>query len=270
MAATIQPVLFVSHGAPTLALDPGAWGAALQAWAGELRGVKAIVMFSAHWESPGAVKVMAAARPETLHDFGGFPEALYRMQYPAPGDPELAARVVALLRAAGMPAEPDPDRPLDHGAWVPLRSAFPAAGIPVVQVSMPVPRTPRQLFDLGRALAPLRREGVLIMGSGGIVHNLRLLDWAGNSAPDAWALGFEHWVADRLEGPDPAPLFAAAKAPSYAMAVPTSEHFDPLYFAVGAADGAPVRTVFDGWQHGSLSLRIWSWDTAETVPATHS
>jgi len=256
-APPLQPVLFVSHGAPTLALDGGAWARDLGAWAGALREVRAILVFSAHWENPGPVRVMASARPETLHDFGGFPEPLYRMQYPSPGDPALAQRVVDLLQAAGVAAEPDPDRPLDHGAWVPLRAAFPEARIPVVQVSLPVPRTPRQLFELGRALRPLRREGVLFVASGGIVHNLRLLDWSGRLPPEGWALGFEAWVAERLA--DPPALFEAAQAPGYAKAVPTSEHFDPLYIALGAADGSPASTVHQGWQLGSLSLRIWAW-----------
>ncbi|MDR3670206.1 MAG: class III extradiol ring-cleavage dioxygenase [Holophaga sp.] len=258
MQNPLQPVLFVSHGAPTLALDGGAWAAALHAWAGGLDGVRAILMVSAHWESPGPVQVMAQAQPDTLHDFGGFPEALYQIHYPAPGDPALAGRVVAMLRAAGLEAEPDPDRPLDHGAWVPLRAAFPEARIPVVQVSLPLPRTPRQLFQLGRLLSPLRREGVLIMGSGGVVHNLRLLNWNGPGAPEDWAQGFETWVAGHLA--DPSGLFEAARqAPAYLKAVPTSEHFDPLFFALGAAGDSPVQTVFQGWQLGSLSLRTWAW-----------
>jgi 4,5-DOPA dioxygenase extradiol len=260
VAHSKQPVLFVSHGAPTLALDGGAWAAALRTWAGTLQGVRAILVLSAHWESAGPIQVMAAADPETMHDFGGFPDALYQIRYPSPGAPELAARVVAMLRAAGLEAESDPRRPLDHGAWVPLRAAFPEADVPVIQVSLPMPRTPRQVFELGRLLSPLRQEGVLLMGSGGIVHNLRLLDWSNQPAPDAWALAFEQWIADHLTPPDLPTLFQAARiAPDHAKAVPTSEHFDPLFFALGAADDTPVRTVFQGWQLGSLSLRTWEW-----------
>jgi 4,5-DOPA dioxygenase extradiol len=260
VANPAQPVLFVSHGAPTLALDGGAWAAALQAWAGELREVKAILVCSAHWESAGPIRVMAHPHPETLHDFGGFPEALYRMQYPSPGDPALAARVAAMLRAAGLQAELDPERPLDHGAWVPLRAAFPEARVPVIQVSLPMPRTPLQVFELGRLLSPLRQEGVLFIGSGGIVHNLRLLDWSEHPAPDDWAVGFENWITDHLTRRDDATLFESARqAPAYAKAVPTSEHFDPLFFALGAAGGSTIRSVYQGWQHGSLSLRTWAW-----------
>lgn len=260
MASSSQPVLFVSHGAPTLALDGGAWGEALAAWAGERQGIRSILVVSAHWEQAGPLQVMSSPNPETMHDFGGFPEPLYRLRYPAPGNAELAERVTGLLQGAGMEAALAPGRPLDHGAWVPLRAAFPEARVPVLQVSLPRPRTPRQIFDLGRALRPLREEGVLLMGSGGIVHNLRLLDWSQDGPAEAWAVAFEQWVTDRLRQGDAPGLFAAAQeAPSYPKAVPTSEHFDPLYFALGAAGDSPLRSVFDGWQLGNLSLRTWSW-----------
>lgn len=260
METHVQPVLFVSHGAPTLALDGGAWGTALKTWAETLVGVRAILVLSAHWEHDGPIQVMAHPHPQTLHDFGGFPEPLYQMQYPSPGDPALAARVVDLLTASGLEAELDSRRPLDHGVWVPLKAAFPEARIPVIQISLPVRRTPRQVFELGRALAGLRAEGVLVIGSGGIVHNLRLLDGSSDPKPDAWATGFESWIADRLTLGDIPILFdAASQAPSFAKAVPTTEHFDPLYFALGAAGASGIRSVHDGWQLGSLSLRTWVW-----------
>ena len=260
MESKALPVLFVSHGAPTLALDGGAWAERLGAWARGLGDVKAVVMVSAHWERPGPVGVMAAARPETLHDFSGFPEPLFQIQYPAPGDPELAARVAGLLTAGGVEAALDARRPLDHGAWVPLRAAFPEATVPVVQVSLPARRSPRSVFDLGRLLAPLRREGVLLVGSGGIVHNLGRLDWSGDPAPAAWAVDFEAWIAGRLEGVETDRLLdEAARQPGYVLAVPTSEHFDPLYFALGAAGPVPATALCRDWQYGSLSLATWVW-----------
>ena len=258
MQAT-QPVLFVSHGAPTLALDGGAWGAALKQWADGL-AVRAVLVLSAHWESTGPIRVQAHAAPETLHDFGGFPEPLYRIRYPAPGHPALAIQVVGLIQAAGLAAQLDQERPFDHGAWVPLRAAFPDAQVPVIQVSLPVPRTPRMLFELGRALSPLRAEGVLLVASGGIVHNLGLLDWAGTGAPEPWASGFETWVEEGLAEAESRLFQAAAQAPAFERAVPTPEHFDPLLFALGAAGGSKVRTLFQGWQLGNLSLRTWVWD----------
>lgn len=260
MEPNTLPVLFVSHGAPTLALDGGAWEARLGAWAKGLGEVKAVLVVSAHWERPGPVAVTAAARPETWHDFSGFPEALYQIRYPAPGNPELAARIVRLLLDGGVEAVLDPRRPLDHGAWVPLRAMFPDARVPVVQVSLPDPRNPRAVHALGRLLAPLRQDGVLLVASGGIVHNLRLLDWHGNAAPADWATAYEAWVAERLEKPDPDSLMdQAVQAPGYARAVPTSEHFDPLYFALGAAGPAPATALYRGWSHGSLSLATWVW-----------
>ena len=256
---TLQPVLFVAHGSPMLGLEPGAWGEALRHWTPRLQGVKAILVLSAHWEAT-ELAITSSPAPATLHVFGGFPDLLYTLQYPAPGDPVLAQRIQGLLAAAGVTAQLDPVRPLDHGAWVPLRVAFPEATLPVVQLALPRPRTPGQLFQLGQALRPLREEGILIMASGGIVHNLRLLDWSGDSRPKAWALAFEAWVTERLEkGEHQALVAECAQAPHHAEAVPTSEHFDPLFFALGAAGGSPLATVYDGWQLGSLSLRTWAW-----------
>ena len=260
MATHPQPVLFVSHGAPTLALDPGGWGDALHAWAATLDGVEGILVLSAHWEEPGPVRLMSAAQPATMHDFGGFPEALYQMRYPAPGSPALAARAADLLRAGGVAVELDPERPLDHGAWVPLRAAFPDARIPVVQISLPAQRSPRSIHELGRLLSPLRQEGILLVASGGIVHNLRRLDWQGQAAPEPWAQAFEQWVAARIAAGDPGELLdGATRAPGYPQAVPTPEHFDPVYFALGAGGESPVRFLYDGWSHGNLSLRTWAW-----------
>ena len=202
-----QPVLFVSHGAPTLALDGGDWAAALAGWSRTLEGVRALLVMSAHWETPGPVRVMTSPQPGTLHDFSGFPERLDHLQYPAPGDPALADRVLDLLREGGVEAQGDAQRPLDHGAWVPLRAAFPEARIPVVQVSLPASRTPSQVFHLGRLLRPLRQEGVLMAGSGGVVHNLRLLDWSGRRGPEDRALGFEAWMAGRVARKDLPALF---------------------------------------------------------------
>jgi 4,5-DOPA dioxygenase extradiol len=256
-----QPVLFVSHGAPTLALDGGDWAAALAGWSRTLGGVQALLVMSAHWEAPGPVRVTTSPQPGTLHDFSGFPERLYHLQYPAPGDPALAGKVLDLLREGGVEAMGDAQRPLDHGTWVPLGAAFPEARIPVVQVSLPVSRTPSQVFHLGRLLRPLRQEGVLVAGSGGVVHNLRLLDWTGRRGPEDWALGFEAWMAGRVARKDLTALFQAAReAPAYARAVPTSEHLDPLYFALGAAGDGELGTLYEGWQLGSLSLRTWTWE----------
>lgn len=236
-----------------LALDGAGWGRAVSAFGGQLPPLRAILVCSAHWEAPGPFRLSSAVVPGVMHDFGGFPEALYALDYPAPGSPELAVEAAGRLAKAGLEATLDPERPLDHGAWVPLRYLRPEADLPVVQLSLPRPRTPELLLAAGRALAPLRESGVLILGSGGIVHNLHRLDWDGVSGPQPWAAAFERWVQERLATGDEAALKGWRGAPGASESVPTSEHLDPLFVALGAADGPPER-LYEGWQLGSLSL----------------
>ena len=251
-----QPVAFLAHGSPTLALDGEDWAPALAAFAQELRPATILVV-SAHWEAPQPPRVTSSPRPGVMHDFGGFPEALYTLDYPAPGDPLVATRLAKTLGA-----DLDPARPLDHGAWVPLRWMFPQAGLPVLQLSLPRPRDPALLQRLGTCLRPFRDEGVLLLGSGGLVHNLRRLDWGGTaSAPEPWASEFETWVLGHLEAGDADGMARGyAEAPGLAQAVPTSEHFDPLWVVLGALwpEERP-RDLFRGWQLGNLSLRCLVW-----------
>ena len=249
------PSLFLAHGSPMLALEGGAWGDHLTSLPGSLPAVRGVVVCSAHWEDSGGFSVTTSLRPRTIHDFGGFPEVLYGLQYPAPGDPALAEQVVSLLRKAGEAVRPAPDRGLDHGAWVPLRYLLPEARVPVVQVSLPRPRDPRRLWAAGGALSPLRKEGILILGSGGLVHNLGRLDWEGSSGPQPWAEAFEGWLMERLASTRPQAAMDWTGAPGAALAVPSTEHLDPLWLALGAGNDTPARTLFEGWQLGSLSLR---------------
>jgi 4,5-DOPA dioxygenase extradiol len=236
-----------------LALDGEDWGKAVSAFGRHLPPLRAILVCSAHWEAPGPFRLSSAEVPGVMHDFGGFPEALYALDYPAPGSPELAAEAAGWLAKAGLEAMLDPERPLDHGAWVPLRYLMPEATVPVVQLSLPLSRTPELLLAAGRALAPLRESGVLILGSGGIVHNLRLLDWGGASGPQPWATAFGGWVHAQLVAGDEAALKGWKQAPGATESVPTSEHLDPLFLALGTA-GGPPEVLYDGWQLGSLSL----------------
>ncbi len=247
------PSLFLAHGSPMLALEGGAWGEAVSALGRHLPPLRAILVCSAHWEAPGPFRLTSAESPGVMHDFGGFPEALYALDYPAPGSPELAAEAAGLLREAGLEAVLDPQHSLDHGAWVPLRYLRPDAQVPVVQLSLPRSRTPELLLAAGRALAPLRRSGVLMLGSGGIVHNLRRLDWEGSAEPQPWATAFEGWIRGRLAAGDTAALVDWRRAIGAEESVPTSEHLDPLFVARGAAEGPP-EIFFGGWQLGSLSL----------------
>jgi 4,5-DOPA dioxygenase extradiol len=250
--STVLPSLFLAHGSPMLALEGGAWAETLGSLGRSLPSVSAVLVCSAHWEAVGPFRLSSAEVPGVMHDFGGFPAELYTLDYPAPGAPALAAEAAALLRGAGLEAVLDAERPLDHGAWVPLRALYPEAKIPVVQLSLPRPRTPEQLLAAGRALAPLRERGVLLLGSGGVVHNLRLLDWAGATGPRPWALAFEGWLRERLAAGES--IADWKQAPGAAESVPTPEHLDPLFVALGAAGRTPPEVIFDQWQLGSLSL----------------
>jgi 4,5-DOPA dioxygenase extradiol len=229
---------------------------ALRRFGASLPRPRAIVVASAHWEAPGPVRVTAAERPAMIYDFSGFPPELDDVRYPSPGDPELAAGIASMVRGTA-----DPRRGIDHGAWVPLLHAFPSADIPVVQVSLPTSRSPADAVALGRALAPLREEGVLLVGSGGIVHNLRRVRFEDKRAPvDAWAEEFDEWVWDRAQRMDLESLTGyATRGPQATLAVPTSEHYDPLLVVLGAAlPGDRVAPVFAGFHHGNLSMRSLS------------
>lgn len=242
-----QPTLFVSHGSPMFALEHGSTAPALQAWARQLPSKpKGIVIMSPHWMARTPV-VMTNPQPATWHDFGGFDPALYQMQYPAPGAPALAQQVMALLQTAGFAAQGDAQRPLDHGAWVPLMHLFPDASVPVVQLALPADYTPQSLMAMGAALASLRAQGILIIGSGSMTHNLRefmLGRPALHDAAAAYVGDFARWIENAVVHSDaPAMLAYRQLAPHAVQAHPTDEHFATIFFALGAAgwgtDAAP-------------------------------
>jgi 4,5-DOPA dioxygenase extradiol len=253
------PAIFVSHGAPTLVFEdiPARH---FMAGLGDMLGrPEAILCVSAHWET-AAPAVSGAANPETIYDFYGFPEALYRLRYPAPGAPELAARVEAELRAAGLAAATDPGRGLDHGAWNPLMLIYPDADIPVTQLSIQAHLDPAHHRRVGQALAGLRREGrVLILASGGAVHNLRQFA-IDNERPAPWAIGFDEWLNDRILAGDEESLATYREhRPDAKQAHPRDEHFLPLFVAMGAGDGRPGRALHRSFAHGSLSMAAFAW-----------
>jgi 4,5-DOPA dioxygenase extradiol len=250
------PSLFISHGSPMLALQPGASGPALQALAAALPRPKAIVVVSAHWESHGLL-VSGSAAPKTWHDFGGFPRELFAVQYPAPGDPRLANEIAELLQADGLTAQVDNQRPFDHGTWVPLSLMYPAADIPVVQVSLPSRMGPALQTRVGQALAGLREQGVLLIGSGSITHNLGELDWrAGADSIEPWAREFRDWVVDKLATGDEAALHDYRRqAPHAVRSHPSDEHLLPLYFARGA--GGDFSVAHQGFTLGALGMDIY-------------
>lgn len=253
------PSLFISHGSPMLALEPGASGPALARLATQLPRPRAIVVMSAHWETT-ELRVTSNPHPPTWHDFGGFPAALYAVQYPAPGDPQLAEQVRQRLNEAGLPTTLDAKRPFDHGAWVPLSLMYPAADIPVVQVSLPSQHGPAYQQQVGQALAALREEGVLLIGSGSITHNLRELDWhAGPESVEPWALAFRDWMIDKLAAGDtPALHDYRRQAPFAVRNHPSDEHLLPLYFARGAGELFAIE--HQGFTLGALGMDIYRFD----------
>ncbi|GAA3975560.1 class III extradiol ring-cleavage dioxygenase [Allohahella marinimesophila] len=249
-----MPSLFVSHGSPTFALEPGVAGARLRELGERLPRPKSILVLSPHWQTVVS-RVTTATRLATIHDFGGFPKALYEMRYDPAGHPELAQRVIDLLRSDGWQAEADADRGLDHGAWVPLMHLYPAADIPVVQVSMPRTLTPESALAMGRALASLADDGVLIIGSGSLTHNLADVRM-GHEKPDERAVAFRDHIREGLvSGDEVCLLTALEKAPYASWAHPTSEHYLPLLFALCASSGnAQPELIEAGVVHGVLSM----------------
>ena len=254
------PSVFVSHGAPTLPLAPSPAREFLAGLGGVLGRPQAILCISAHWET-AAPAVSTAEHPGTVHDFYGFPERLYALRYPAPGAPELARRTAALLAGAGLACTADPAQGLDHGAWVPLLLMYPAADVPTAQLSVQMPLGPAHHLALGRALAPLREEGVLVLGSGGATHNLAELSRAAPDAPPPpHVTAFEAWLAERAEAGDEESLVDyRRKAPAAARVHPREEHFLPFFVAFGAAGkGARGRRLHDSFSYGALSMAAFA------------
>ncbi len=248
-----MPAIFAAHGAPVL-LDDAVWVGELASWARAMPRPKSILMISAHWEERPAT--LGATRTVPLvYDFSGFPEEYYRTRYAAPGAPGLAARVRDLLRSNGIGCADDPGRGLDHGAYVPLVAMYPAADVPVLQMSMPR-LDAVELFELGRALAPLRDEGVLVFGSGFLTHNM---SYAFRPGIPPWARKFDDWAADALSRLDMDALIDfQRRAPAARTALPTWEHYAPVLVAAGAvADDRPPATfpITGFWMDGAFTKR---------------
>lgn len=256
----MHATIFLSHGAPSLILEPSPAREFLSGLGRRIDRPKAILAVSAHWETQRPA-VNAVSANETIHDFHGFPSALYALRYPAPGSAVLAARVADLLEKAGFAPETDHARGLDHGAWIPLKLVYPEADIPVVQLSVQSRLGPDHHFAVGRALAPLRREDILIVGSGSFTHNLGELDWAGSGAPAPdWTADFIAWMdAALVEGRTDDLLAYRQRAPHAARNHPSEEHLLPLYVAWGAA-GAGRRTerLHASMTFGTLSMAAYA------------
>ncbi|WP_028547168.1 DODA-type extradiol aromatic ring-opening family dioxygenase [Paenibacillus taiwanensis] len=254
------PSLFIAHGAPSLALEKHDYTTFLNELGSSMPKPRAVVLFTAHWESTEQL-VSGAATYETIYDFGGFQRELYEFKYPAPGLPSLAAEIKELFEAAGIPASMDTARGLDHGAWVVLHLLYPKADIPVIALSVNRYLTNAEQYQIGKALAVLREQDILVVGSGGTVHNLRRINWDATTH-DEWALAFDQWLEEKLTSWDTAALFQYEKlAPHAEVAVPTPEHFIPLLLAMGAGDEKRQATkLFRNYQYGNLSLSCWKFD----------
>lgn len=255
-----RPAIFVSHGSPMLMFEPVRARNFLAGLGRTLGRPQAILAVSAHWETP-TVRASTADRPETIHDFSGFPQELYRVQYNAPGAPALAEDAVALLSAAAVPAAPE-TYGLDHGAWVPLSLMYPDADIPVAQLSIQPSAGPSHHMAVGRALAPLRDKDVLILASGSATHNLRAMEYGRHDSPPAWAAAFDGWLAGALEAGDETALADyRTRAPYAREAHPRDEHLLPVFVAFGAGGrSAKGRRLHSSFTHGSLSMAAYMFE----------
>ena len=254
------PSLFLAHGSPLSVLDK-AFGAAIRKLVSRQKRLRAMVVVSAHWQTTGGVRITSSPQPQLIYDFMGFPSWVYQLTYACPGDRSVAQAAAILLERQGIEARLDPDRGLDHGVWVPLSLAAPDARTPVVQISLPQPAEPATLLSIGRALAPLRSGDILLIGTGGIVHNLARVEMdTPDGVAEPWADEFDRWTHERAVALDTTTLADYRRvAPHAAAAVPTSEHFDPLLVIMGTV--LPNDSVFDlyeGFRYGTLSMRSFA------------
>jgi 4,5-DOPA dioxygenase extradiol len=266
---TELPSLFVSHGAPTLAVEDSPARRFLLGLGARLPRPRAIVVVSAHHDS-AVTEITGGAEPETIHDFNGFPQALYELRYPAPGEPQLADDLVGMLQTSGIDARVNLQRGLDHGAWVPLMLVYPDADIPVVQVSINMSQSPRYHFELGRSLASLRQDDVLVIGSGSATHNRREFfagDYSHDAAPPTWVTDFADWLAARVEeGQIASVLNAVEEGPHGRHNHPTMDHIHPLFVACGAAgDSGRGSRVHRSTTYGVLAMDVYAFGSTEAI-----
>jgi 4,5-DOPA dioxygenase extradiol len=254
------PSYFIAHGAPLIAIEDNEYTQFLNQLGRTMPRPSAIVLFSAHWES-AVQNVSDVDEYSTIYDFGGFPEAMYTIKYPAKGKKEITKEIEELFTKQGVPFQVETSRGLDHGAWVVLRLLFPDADIPVISMSVNQNLSPEQQYKIGKSLSVLREKDVLIIGSGGTVHNLRAVKWADNGEVDQWALDFDEWLAQHLKNWDTKSLFSyQTLAPSAELAVPPygNEHFVPIFYAMGAADDQKKATLLHrSYRYGNLSHSVW-------------
>lgn len=252
------PGLFISHGSPMLAVNPEQVGPALHRLSNNLPEPKAIIVMSAHWESH-VLEISTATRPNTWHDFRGFPEPLYQIRYPAPGSTEISERLLSLLAEHHITAHANSSRPRDHGVWTPLLHMYPKANIPVITLSLPRKYTAQQIHHIGEIIAVLRKEQILIIGSGSITHNLKELTWNDSHAPTpSWASTFRNHVVHQLQQGNQDSILDWQSLAHIEKNHPTLEHFAPLFFSMGT--GKTFSIVHSSFSMGSLGMDIYRFD----------
>lgn len=251
------PGLFISHGSPMLALDPEQVGPALHRLGNNLPKPQAIVVMSAHWESQ-ALEVNTSTRPQTWHDFRGFPPALYDIRYPAAGAPKLAEEILTQFAEAGIAAHANSTRPRDHGVWMPLLHMYPDADIPVIEISLPIQMNADEIYNIGQVLTPLREQQILLIGSGSITHNLAELSWQADADVPTWASTFRNTVVSKLTHQDYDAVLDWPTLPYIQRNHPTLEHLAPLFFAMGT--GPRFNVVHSSFSMGSLGMDIYRFD----------
>lgn len=250
-----MPALFLGHGSPMYAIEPNRHTQAWQEFGQRLGKPKAILAISAHWLTRG-VWVTAMNHPATIHDFGGFPQDLFEIEYPAPGSPELAARVSQLLSPLAQVTQEDQEWGLDHGTWSLLKYLYPEADVPVVQLSLDASRSDLQHYELAKLLTPLRDEGVLIIASGNVVHNLRTIDWRSDARPFTWAEEFNQFFLEKLKSRDDRVLIDWRHAEHGALqSIPSPDHYWPVLYTLGISDPSEsLEVITDGIELGSISM----------------
>lgn len=263
-----MPAAFLGHGSPMNALERNRYTEAWRAFGASVPKPRAILVVSAHW-FVNVTAVTAMARPRTIHDFYGFPQELFDVQYPAPGEPSVAEEIADVVKPRSVGLDHDAWG-IDHGAWSVLVHAFPRADVPVLQLSINETKGPEYHFELGERLAPLRERGVLVVGSGNVVHNLRAIDWKDKDYGFDWAHRFDEAARAALTT-NPREVLALAAHRDYARAVPTPDHFYPLLYLAGLASAAkrPAKVLIDGYAYGSLSMTCFTLDL-DAAPRTAS
>lgn len=255
---TTHPALFIGHGSPMNAIQDNAFTQSLRHLGQKLIRPRAILCVSAHWMTRGTY-ITHQSHPKTIHDFGGFPQALFEVQYPAPGAPELAESITAQIPRIKLD---DHEWGFDHGSWSVIRHMYPLADIPLMQLSLDMTQSPRYHFELGQELASLRDQGILIIASGNVVHNLRTIQWKSDATPYPWAVEFDQWVRDKLLARDFAALVdSPMKSEAGQLSIPTPEHYIPLLYILGAARPQDQLTFeFEQMQNASISMRSFSFN----------